>query len=124
MRETILWQRAEGALICVAALCALRHLGLPLSPWAMAALFFAPDLSFAAYAFGPRAGAFAYNLLHLYGFGACIGLVGLIFAQPVLAALGLLWIGHAGADRALGYGLKSPQSFVITHLGRIGKTGA
>ncbi|WP_460274190.1 DUF4260 family protein [Celeribacter sp. ULVN23_4] len=31
-------------------------------------------------------------------------------------------IPHAGFDRALGYGLKSPEAFVITLLGRIGKS--
>jgi hypothetical protein len=33
---------------------------------------------------------------------------------------GLIWAGHIAMDRALGYGLKHPDGFQHTHLGRIG----
>jgi hypothetical protein len=35
--------------------------------------------------------------------------------------VGALWFAHAGFDRLLGYGLKSPEGFSFTHLGQIGK---
>lgn len=35
--------------------------------------------------------------------------------------VGLAWLAHIAADRALGYGLKRPTSFHDTHLGRIGR---
>lgn len=120
----ILWQRLEGALIFVTCMTALWAMGAPLPIWAMVLLFFAPDLSFAGYALGPRVGAIGYNLTHLYATGALIALVGWLGGAPVVTSLGLLWIAHAGFDRALGYGLKSAQGFVITHLGRIGKKAA
>ncbi|WP_417279916.1 DUF4260 domain-containing protein [Celeribacter sp.] len=120
----ILWQRLEGALIFAICLIMLWTMGTPLPLWAMVLLFFAPDLSFAGYAFGPRVGAIAYNLTHLYASGAGVALFGWLGEAPVSTALGLLWIAHAGFDRALGYGLKSSQGFEITHLGRIGKTKA
>jgi hypothetical protein len=40
---------------------------------------------------------------------------------PLLVVLGALWLAHSGFDRMLGYGLKSPDGFSFTHLGRIGK---
>nr|WP_312052333.1 DUF4260 family protein [Brevundimonas diminuta] len=32
----------------------------------------------------------------------------------------MIWLAHIGFDRALGYGLKSPEAFGLTHLGLIG----
>lgn len=116
----ITWQRIEGALVCLGALVLLTHLGLPFPLWLAFLVFFAPDLSFAAYLFGPRVGAFGYNLVHLYAFGLWVAVLGLTVGGFDIVALGLLWLAHAGFDRALGYGLKSGEAFVITHLGRIG----
>jgi Domain of unknown function (DUF4260) len=89
--------------------------------WLAAVLFFAPDISFAGYLAGPRIGAFAYNLVHRYAFGTALLAVGIGLDAPVLAALGVLWVAHAGFDRMLGYGLKSPEGFTVTHLGTIGR---
>lgn len=111
--------RAEGAALLTLATAGFAATGLPW--WLYAALFFAPDLSLAAYALGPRAGALAYNALH-----ATVGpalLAGLGFAADSLLTLGLaaVWAAHAGFDRVLGYGLKYPTAFGDTHLGRIGR---
>jgi hypothetical protein len=43
--------------------------------------------------------------------------------QPWITAVGFLWLGHAGFDRMLGYGVKLPSGFQDTHLGRIGRGG-
>ncbi len=120
MAPARLWQQAEGALVLLAVLAALWHLGLPVPVWGAVLIFFAPDLSFAGYAFGPRIGAIAYNSVHLYGFGITVAAVGLVSGLPVLTACGALWAAHAGFDRMLGYGLKLPTAFQDTHLGRIG----
>lgn len=120
----ILGQRVEGALIFVICLIMLWTMGTPLPLWAMVLVFFAPDLSFTGYAMGPRVGAVAYNLMHLYASGALVALFGWLTHAALATALGLLWIAHAGFDRTLGYGLKSAQGFEITHLGRIGKNQA
>lgn len=45
----------------------------------------------------------------------------LLLPAPLPALLGALWLAHSGFDRMLGYGLKSPEGFSITHLGRIGR---
>ncbi len=123
--STILWQRIEGALVLAAVLIILVSIDAatmfgPL--WAMALLFFAPDLAFAGYLAGPRLGAAAYNLVHLYGFGLVVVGLGFVVGPNLdLVVLGLLWTAHAGFDRMLGYGLKEPTGFADTHLGRIGK---
>jgi len=121
MTGTILWQRVEGALVFAAGLALFAASPAELSwGWALA-LFFAPDLSFAAYAVGPRAGAAAYNAVHLYALGALCLALGVLLAAPLIGALGALWLGHSGFDRMLGYGLKSRRGFNETHLGRIGR---
>lgn len=37
-----------------------------------------------------------------------------------LLAVGIVFLGHAAFDRVFGYGLKFPDDFKHTHLGRIG----
>ncbi|ADO42434.1 DUF4260 domain-containing protein [Ketogulonicigenium vulgare] len=120
MREAVLFQRIEGGLIFLAALAFLTFTGTVFAWWAALLIFFIPDLTFAAYALGPRMGAVIYNLMHIYALGLILLVAGLVFALPALAAIGALWLGHAGMDRALGYGLKLPSGFQNTHLGRIG----
>lgn len=119
--SAVIWQRAEGTLVLAAALAVLALGGQPFVWWVAVLIFFAPDLSFAAYLAGPRRGAMVYNAVHLYGFGAAVAALGAALDQPGLIGAGLLWLGHAGFDRMLGYGLKLPDSFQSTHLGRIGK---
>jgi Domain of unknown function (DUF4260) len=88
--------------------------------WAFFAFILAPDLSFAAYLAGPRAGAIAYNLAHTYAFPVALGAGCLLAGEagwPLQAAL--IWSAHLGIDRLLGYGLKYPSAFKDTHLGRV-----
>jgi hypothetical protein len=90
------WQRVEALALFGAALAAYAHMD---ASWILfAVLFLAPDVSFAAYLAGPSLGALGYNLAH-----------------------SLIWLAHIGLDRALGYGLKSPEAFGVTHLGLIGR---
>ncbi|MBK1889560.1 DUF4260 domain-containing protein [Undibacterium sp. 14-3-2] len=100
--------RLEG--ICVLA-ATIFFYPAPDFGWGCFALFFlAPDLSLLGYAFGSRVGA-----------GAIVCLVGgFLFASPVFSCAGVIWCAHIGFDRALGYGLKYPGDFNMTHLGRIG----
>jgi Domain of unknown function (DUF4260) len=119
--DTITWQRLEGAGVCISALALYALLGEGIVWFLAIFLFFAPDISFAGYLAGPRVGALAYNLVHLYAFGTVLLAAGVGLNLPVLAALGALWVAHAGFDRALGYGLKSPEGFTVTHLGKIGR---
>ena len=123
MKDVIIWQRVEGGLMFVAALVLYTQVSPVLPWWGALLVFFAPDLSFFAYGAGSRFGAMAYNLVHVYALGLGLMALGALFAMPLLAALGTLWLAHSGFDRMLGYGLKAQTSFKDTHLGRLGKAG-
>lgn len=85
-----------------------------------AALFVVPDVSFAAYLAGPRAGARVYNVMHSYA--APLLLAFAMLGTGNSPAIALIWAAHIGFDRAVGYGLKYPTAFGSTHLGRIGRS--
>jgi hypothetical protein len=87
--------------------------------WLFAGLFLLPDLAMLAYVAGPRAGAAAYNATHTLSVPFGLGAVGLAVGWSPLLALALIWAGHIGVDRALGYGLKYPTAFRDTHLQRV-----
>ena len=113
--------RLEGLALLTMALALYAQTG---ASWTLfAILFLAPDLSFAFYLFGARAGAAAYNAAH-----STIGPILLALASRAgtgqtagLLPLALIWFAHVGFDRALGYGLKYASAFSDTHLGRIGR---
>jgi hypothetical protein len=123
MKDTVVWQRVEGAAVFAGALALFVGLGSDLPWWAALALFFAPDLSFFAYGLGPRIGARVYNIVHVYALGVVLMALGALLTLPLLTALGTLWLAHTGFDRMFGYGLKSETGFQDTHLGRIGRRG-
>ncbi|HUO89800.1 MAG TPA: DUF4260 domain-containing protein [Rhizomicrobium sp.] len=111
--------RLEGFAVFAAAAGLYFHAGFD---WRMfAVLFLAPDLSFAAYLFGPRAGAFAYNTAHSSNGAIGLGIAALALNEAAIAAIALIWLAHIGFDRALGYGLKYGAGFGFTHLGRTGR---
>jgi hypothetical protein len=110
------WLHIEGAAAFVAAAILYDRLG---GSWLLALpLLLLPDLSMVGYAAGPRVGAFVYNLVHNWAVGlAVLGLGAWLDNSAVLLA-GTILIGHVGADRLLGYGLKHPTFFKDTHLQR------
>lgn len=117
--------RLEGLIVLAAAALAFAEFDGPgalgMSWWLAAVVFFAPDLSFAAYIAGPRVGSIAYNAAHSYIAPLVLGAFAFHALGRASFALALLWIAHIGFDRALGYGLKYATGFSDTHLGRIGK---
>ena len=113
------WLRLEGLALALAALWGFWMLGG--SWWQLLVLALAPDLSFLAYLAGPRVGAAVYNLAHTYLFPVLLAAAGFWLWLPLLTHAALIWIIHIGADRALGYGLKYPDAFTSTHLGKIGR---
>ena len=118
--------RIEGFALFAAALLLYAHSG---ASWKLfLALILVPDLSFAFYLFGPRAGAVAYNTAHSTVGAFALALVsqsGLSIAglgsASALFPVALIWFAHVGFDRALGYGLKYASGFGDTHLGAIGR---
>jgi hypothetical protein len=90
--------------------------------WVYGILFLAPDISFAGYLAGPRAGAIIYNAAHSYMAPIALMTAGFAISSPLVLSIAMIWLAHIGIDRALGYGLKYSRGFGFTHLGRIGKT--
>jgi Domain of unknown function (DUF4260) len=90
--------------------------------WVYGILFLAPDISFAGYLAGPRAGAMMYNAAHSYMAPIALMTAGFAISSPLVLSIAMIWLAHIGIDRALGYGLKYSRGFGFTHLGRIGKT--
>ncbi|WP_330745583.1 DUF4260 domain-containing protein [Chryseobacterium sp. CP-77] len=89
--------------------------------WWFAGLFLAPDISMLGYTMNNKAGAFFYNLFHHFGVAVIVYFVGTALSLPYLQMIGAILFSHSAFDRILGYGLKYPDSFQNTHLGKIGK---
>lgn len=113
------WQRFEGLAVLIA--CLLLYYYQDVSWLLFAVLFLVPDVSMIGYVRGAAVGALAYNLGHTYVLSIALGCVGLLLQHPTLIALSLIWTGHIGFDRFLGFGLKLSTGFNDTDLGRIGR---
>jgi hypothetical protein len=109
------WLRLEGAVLLAGSLIAYAATGEPW--WLVPLALLVPDLFMAGYLRGTRPGAQLYNIAHSTALPA--GMVGLGWwqSQPLVLALGLIWLAHIGMDRLLGYGLKYDDHFQHTHLG-------
>jgi hypothetical protein len=109
--------RVEGAAAAAAALLIYVHHGHPW--WLFVLLILAPDLTFVGYLGGARIGAALYNCAHTYTAPIALAVVGDDATSRTAIAIALTWIMHIGVDRALGYGLKYPDGFKLTHLERV-----
>ncbi|MCW4117093.1 DUF4260 domain-containing protein [Aurantimonas sp. MSK8Z-1] len=107
--------RIEAAALFLAAL--VGYSWTSQSWWLFAILFLAPDLGMAGYLAGPRPGAAIYNLVHTTTLPLLLSLSAFALGDRLPAALGMIWLAHIGFDRALGFGLKYPGGFSLTHLG-------
>ena len=103
--------RAEGLVFAAALIFWLWGQGP--AWWLVVAVLIAPDLALLAYLGSARFGRLAYNALHSY--------LGPVARSGLTLQIAALWALHCAADRALGYGLKEPEGFHATHLGRIGQ---
>ena len=88
--------------------------------WVFFALLLVPDVGMVGYLVNPRVGALTYNLTHHKGIAVGLYLLGVQFHVTWLVGAGLILLGHSSMDRLLGYGLKYPDSFHNTHLGKLG----
>ncbi|PVB60994.1 DUF4260 domain-containing protein [Labrenzia sp. 011] len=126
-KSLLAWQRIEALFVFLATLALYSWSGAPW--WIFLLLFPVPDLSMLGYLAGPRFGAFAYNLLHSFFGPAFLLICGVILTEILrtpdafqdVVPLCLIWASHIAFDRVLGYGLKSPAGFGITHLGHMGR---
>ena len=97
---------------------------LPYPWWYYPLLFFIPDLAILGYLAGPRVGAIVYNFVHHRALALICYVAGIFLAIPLLSLAGVIVFAHSSLDRVLGYGLKFPDSFTHTHLGKIGPAAA
>jgi hypothetical protein len=117
--DPIALQRLEdGVLLALSLLIYWKLAG----PWVLyVLLILAPDLFMLGYLGGPKLGAAIYNLGHTWLLPAILAAVGIIGGLSFAMYVAVIWVGHIGGDRLLGYGLKLPTGFQDTHLGRIGR---
>lgn len=94
---------------------------LEYSWWVFPALILSPDLSMIGYAVNTKVGAATYNFFHHKALGIVLGTVGFALGYDPMILAGLILFAHSAMDRFFGYGLKYPDSFQHTHLGKIGK---
>lgn len=118
----LFYLRFEG--FAVAALSAVLYARSGGSWWLFAVLWLVPDLSMLGYAVDSCWGARAYNAVHTYITPVTLAVAALLLHQLTLLPFALIWANHIAVDRLLGYGLKYPQGFGWTHLGRLGKRAA
>lgn len=114
--------RLEGLAVFATALGAFVAIDGRL--WLLLVLALAPDLAMLGYLAGPRVGSLVYNAAHAYVAPLALAAAGVLAAVPLATSVALVWIGHIGADRAVGYGLKYPTGFADTHLGEAPTTDA
>jgi hypothetical protein len=114
--------RLEGFAAAVVSALFYAHTGA--SWWLFAALWLVPDLSMLGYLGRPRMGARIYNAIHSYVTPGTLAAMAMLLKSPGLLPYAFVWIFHIGVDRMMGYGLKYPQGFGWTHLGRLGRARA
>jgi len=107
--------RVEGLTVLALALAGYFFVDGP--AWLLALLALASDISMLGYLLGPRLGSLSYNMVHTYTLPLSLSLGGAgLWADHRTAFLfSLVWVGHIGADRLLGYGLKFESGFKDTH---------
>lgn len=106
--------RIEGLTALALALGGYFTLDGPI--WLLAVLALAPDLSMLGYLAGPKLGSLSYNIVHTYTLPLALGAFGFWVDIRLAFLIALIWVGHIGADRLFGYGLKFESGFKNTHL--------
>ena len=106
--------RVEGLAALGIALGGYFTLNVPV--WLLVVLALAPDLSMIGYLSGPRLGSLSYNIVHTYTLPLALVSLGFWADTRMALLVALIWAGHIGADRLVGYGLKFESGFKNTHL--------
>src|SRR5690554_1180064 len=89
--------------------------------WYFPVLILLPDIGMFGYIFNPKVGAFVYNLFHNKAIGVSLIILGMFYFSQVYTLIGIILFAHSAMDRIFGFGLKYPDSFKNTHLGKIGQ---
>jgi len=112
--EPRVFLRVEGLAALTIALWG--YFTLDGSIWLLIVLALAPDLSMIGYLAGPKVGSLSYNIVHTYTLPLVLGGFGFYADIRIALLVALIWAGHIGADRLVGYGLKFESGFKQTHL--------
>lgn len=115
MPRTLL--RLEGASVLAVSLILYFSQGWSLLLFIV--LFFVPDLSMIGYLKDKRIGSYLYNLGHTYTFPAALAMTSVLYGSFLGLQVSVIWFGHIGLDRMIGYGLKYKTNFKHTHLQRV-----
>ena len=115
---SITFLRLEGAAVFALSFIAYDKLGLSWWYWL---LLLVPDIFMIGYVKNKGLGALSYNIGHSYISPAVLALIAYGLDWKVGYGLAIIWVAHIAMDRLLGYGLKKPEGFEHTHLGKIGK---
>jgi Domain of unknown function (DUF4260) len=89
--------------------------------WWFPALLFVPDVSMIGYFINPKIGATLYNFFHHKALAIICILAGFVLFNNLISLAGAILLAHIALDRFFGLGLKYPDSFFNTHLGKISK---
>lgn len=87
--------------------------------WYYLAFILAPDIGMIGYVINNKVGAFTYNICHHRAVAVTLFLIGNYMSNEWLIFSGIIVFGHISLDRILHYGLKYPDSFKNTHLGKL-----
>jgi hypothetical protein len=115
----LIWLRCEAGFVFILSILLYARTGA--SWWQFLILLLVPDVSMAGYWLGARWGAVCYNVAHSYVGPLALATIAVAFSHERWLPYLLIWTAHIGMDRALGYGLKYPNAFKKTHMGRLGR---
>src|SRR5687768_15635552 len=114
---TIKFQKIESAAILIALLVTYYELGFSWLWFVL--LILTPDVFMIGYLKNPKVGAIVYNIAHSYFSPVALWFLSHHLESPFWGAFAIIWGAHIAADRMLGFGLKLPDGFKHTHLGRL-----
>ncbi|MFZ1397586.1 MAG: DUF4260 family protein [Candidatus Promineifilaceae bacterium] len=109
--------RLEGTAVLITAL--VLYAQNEFSWWQFALLLLAPDLAALGYLHSKTVGSFCYNIAHTYVLPLALGLLATLLNFELGWQMALIWLAHIGMDRLVGYGLKYPDGFKITHFSKV-----
>lgn len=107
----------EGTAVLVAALIFYGQNGY--SWWWFALLLLTPDLAALGYLHSQALGSLCYNIVHTYVLPITLAMLSLLLNSDLGLQLAIIWLAHIGMDRMVGYGLKYPDGFKITHFNKV-----
>lgn len=109
--------RIENALLFCLIVMMYRYFDF--SFWLFFLLLFVPDVSMIGYLKSKKIGAAIYNAGHTLIYPIILCTLSYFMNWELYLGLGLIWCAHIFMDRTLGYGLKYPSNFKVTHIQKV-----